>query len=108
MGDYNINLLNFVTKTLFIPYITKPTRITSNPAALIDHIYSNHCHPYHESGIIITDIADYFATFHIIYGTPRPQISVYRQVRQLNQETLHPLEINYIWPISQLCYPQLM
>lgn len=49
MGDYNINLLNFVThqKTNdfidnvisqgFIPHITKPTRITSYSATHIDH-----------------------------------------------------------------------
>ena len=77
---YNINLLNFVThkKTNdfidnvisqeFIPYITKPTRITANSATLTDHIYSNHSHPNHESGILITDTADHFAIFHIIYG----------------------------------------
>ena len=88
MGDYNINLLKFVThkKTNdfidnvisqgFILYITKPTRIMSNSATLIDHIYSNYSHPNHESGIIITDIADHFAIFHIINGTPHPQKSV--------------------------------
>ena len=85
MGDYNINLLNFVThqKTndfvdnviaqVFIPHTTKPTRITSNSATLIDHVYSNHNHPNYESGIIITDVADHFGIFHIIYGTPRPK-----------------------------------
>ena len=56
----------------------------SNSTTLIDHKYSNRFHPNHESGIIITDIADNFAIFHIIYGTPRPQKTVYRQVRQLN------------------------
>ena len=85
MGDYNINLLNFVThqKTNdfvdnvisqgFIPHITKPTRITSNSATLIVHLYSNHNHPNYESGIIVTDVADHFGIFHIIYGTPRPK-----------------------------------
>ena len=84
MGDYNINLLNFIAhqKTNdfvdnaisqgFIPHITKPTRTTSHSATLIDHLYSNHNHPNYESGIIITDVADHFGIFHIIYGTPRP------------------------------------
>ena len=100
MYDYNINFVNFVTHKKpndfidnvisqgFIPYITKPTRITSNSATLIDHIYSNHSHPNNESGIIITDIADHFAICHIIYGTPRPPKSVYRQERQLNQRNI--------------------
>ena len=83
MGDYNINLLNFVTHHQthdfvddvishgFIPHITKPKRITSNSATLIDHLYSNHNHPNYESGIIVTDVADHFGKCHIIYGTPR-------------------------------------
>jgi len=53
MGDMNIDLLKFEThlKTSdyldnlfqngFLPTITKPTRITSTSATLIDHIYMN-------------------------------------------------------------------
>ena len=82
MGDYNINLLTFAThqKTndfidsviaqVFIPHITKPTRLTSISATIIDHISSNHIHPNYESGIIVTDIADHFGIYHLIYGTP--------------------------------------
>ena len=85
MGDYNINLLNFATyqKTNdfidsviaqgFIPHITKATRITSISATIIDNIYSNHIHPNYESGIIVTDIADHFGIYHLIYGTPPTQ-----------------------------------
>ena len=72
----------------FIPHITKPTRKTSYSATLIDHLYSNHTHRNYESGIIITDLADHFGIFHIIYGTPRPQKSVYRQVRQLTPQNI--------------------
>ena len=57
----------------FIPHITKPTRITSNLATLIDHVYSNHNHRNYELGIIITDVADHVGIFHIIYRTPRPK-----------------------------------
>ena len=71
-----------------MPYITKPTRITSNSATLLYHIYSHPGHSNHESAIIITDITNHFAIFHIIYGTPRPQKPVYRQVRQLNQRNI--------------------
>ena len=78
MGDYNINVLNFVTHQKandfvddviyqgFILHITKPTRITSNSATLTDHLYSNHNHPNYESEIIITDVADHCGIFHII------------------------------------------
>lgn len=77
LGDFNINLLKYGThaKTTefcdimlsngFIPYINRPTRITRNSATLIDHIYSNHQTNSSKSGIIITDVADHQATFHI-------------------------------------------
>ena len=92
MGEYNINLLNFdrhqetndfidsVIAQGYIPHITKPTRITQVSATLIDHLYSNHTHPNYESGIIITDVADHFGIFHLIYGTPRKKL-IYSQVR---------------------------
>ena len=79
MGDYNINLLHFGThqKTNeflddvisqgFVPNITKPTRITPISATLIDHIYSNHTYANFNSGIIITDVADHFGIFHVVY-----------------------------------------
>ena len=77
MGDMNIDLLKFEThlKTSdyldnlfqngFLPTITKPTRITSTSATLIDHIYTNNITTTGTSGIIITDLADHFGTFYI-------------------------------------------
>ena len=43
--------------------------------------------PDSELGIIITDVADHFGIYHIIYGTPRLQ-SVVRQVRQLTPRNI--------------------
>ena len=52
-GDFNFNLLNYDHRTetrdyvdtmfsnVFLPLITKPTRITPTSATLIDNIYSN-------------------------------------------------------------------
>ena len=97
MGDFNINLLNVAThqKTNdfidnviaqgFIPYITKPTRITSTTATLIDHLYSNHTHIEYDSGIIITDMTDHFVIFYLIYGIPTVHNIKYKQTRQLNE-----------------------
>ena len=79
MGDFNIDLLkvnthaktnefvNDVISQGFLPKITRPTRITPHSATLIDHIYSNDNRPTFQnniSGIIITDVADHFGTFH--------------------------------------------
>ena len=81
MGNFNIDLLkvnlhaktnefvNDVISQGFLPKITRPTRITPHSATLIDHIYSNDNRPTSQidiSGIIITDLADHFGTFHIV------------------------------------------
>ncbi len=77
-GDFNIDLLQYDThqKTrCFIdncfaagalPLITKPTRVTSHSATLIDHVYCNLPISKVKSGIIITDITDHFGTFAIL------------------------------------------
>jgi hypothetical protein len=48
-----------------LPAITKPTRITISSATLIEQIYTNNVSIMANSGIIITDVADHFATFHM-------------------------------------------
>ncbi len=74
MGDFNINLLNedvhlptndFIdilsTHSLY-PSITKPTRITSKSATLIDNIFTNS--KYNQtSGIFMTDLSDHLPIF---------------------------------------------
>ena len=77
LGDMNIDLLkcdthsktneyldNIITHG-YLPVITKPTRICSSTATLIDHIYTNNISSTHHSGIIITHVADHFGTFLI-------------------------------------------
>ena len=66
MGDFNINLLNkdthchtkdfvnILTSHSMYPSITRPTRITSKSATLIDNIFTN-SKTCQTSGIIITD-----------------------------------------------------
>ena len=77
MGDVNINLLKFSNhqktneylentfQSGFIPTITKPTRVTTSSATLIDHIYTNDLKNKFTNGIILTDVADHFGIFHI-------------------------------------------
>ena len=100
MGDYNINLLKFNThqKTNdfidnvisqgFIPHITKPTRVTTDSATLIGHIYSNRTYSNHSSGIIITDIADHFGTFHITHEATQKHKPIFLPKRQLRDDNL--------------------
>ena len=45
----------------------------------------NHIHPNYESGIIVSDIANHFGIYYLIYGTPPTQNKIaYQQIRQLN------------------------
>lgn len=78
LGDYNINLLrtddhldtsNFVDlmySYMYIPLITKPSRITEKSATLIDNVFTN---AIHDTGIIqgllYTDISDHLPVFAI-------------------------------------------
>ena len=78
MGDFNIDLLKYnshektndyvdnIFSQGFLPLITKPTRVTSSSATLIDHIYSNDICSNSTSGIVLTDVADHFGIFHCI------------------------------------------
>ena len=79
LGDFNVNLLNcdrhipsqeFVDTLFsnsFIPCTTKPTRVTSRSATLIDNIFTNDIVGGNNnlSGILYTDISDHFPIFLI-------------------------------------------
>ena len=80
MGDYNIDLLNSGThehisefvdilySNEFLPSISRPTRITSTSATLIDNIMTNCLDNFYNSyinGILVTDISDNFPVFHV-------------------------------------------
>lgn len=80
MGDCNVDLLRFESHAKtndflegifshgFIPVISKPTRVTTSTATLIDHMYSNLITSSYHSGIIINDVADHFGIFCIFQG----------------------------------------
>ena len=74
LGDYNINLLSYETHTethefmdmlcsfSFVPNITKPTRITTHSATLIDNILCNNMTSNNNifAGLLYTDISEHF------------------------------------------------
>ena len=103
MGDFNIDLLkhtsmqktkefgNDVISQGFLPKITRPTRITPHSATLIDHIYSNDNRLTSEqyiSGIIISDVADYFGTFYIVGKCKQTPVQTYSQIRQMKTDNI--------------------
>ena len=77
MGDYNINLFNVDKHKLtsdfldlmysysYMPLITKPTRVSSKTATLIDNIYCNSFEKSVSQGILFSDISDHFPIFCI-------------------------------------------
>ena len=77
MGDMNIDLLKYhshqqteryldmIYSLDLLPVITKPTRITSHTATLIDHIYTNTVSRL-TSVIVTLDISDHFPVFCIV------------------------------------------
>ena len=88
MGDYNINLINYdshsptkdfidlLSANSLYPTISKPTRITSHSATLIDNIFTNNLDRVMVSGILYSDLSDHLPVFQItnyqpqIYNTP--------------------------------------
>ena len=74
MGDFNINLLNedihgqtadfinTISSYSMYPSITRPTRIMTKSATLIDNIFTN-SHTKQMSGIILYDLSDHLTIF---------------------------------------------
>ena len=80
LGDYNINLLkgevpstidflNVLYPVNFYPLITKPSRITSTSATLIDNILFNSLDYEVTSGLLTCDTSDHLPVFQIIHPT---------------------------------------
>ena len=103
-GDYNINLLKQDTHvptkhfldTMFslglCPLISKPSRITSNSATLIDNIFTNELKHENISGLVLNDISDHLPVF-TWYGckvkSHNDQPTVYK--RNIDSESLQSL-----------------
>ena len=77
MGDFNLNLINFqhhqttgefldgLYSNMFLPLITRLSRITCHTATLIDNIFLNDFFDHSRSGLLISDISDHLPIFSI-------------------------------------------
>ena len=77
MGDFNINLINYqnhhltgqfldgMYSNMFFPLVTRPLRITSHTATLIDNIFANNFFERSRSGLLFTDISDHLPVFSV-------------------------------------------
>ena len=87
MGDFNLNLINYQTHNhtgqflddmysyMFFPLITRPSRITSHTATLIDNIFCNFLDGNLRNGLLFTDISDHLPIFTINFTTPSQHTS---------------------------------
>ena len=96
-GDFNIDLLNpnkhkmtvefinTVYSMSYYPIITRPSRITSHCATLIDNIFTNDIENNTLSGLLINDISDHLPVFTVYDGNYKINKPVknneYRRVR---------------------------
>jgi len=93
MGGFNLDLLNtdlHSTTNEFInalfshflyPLISRPTRLTSYSATLIDNIFTNNISASCDNGLIINDLSDHLPIFTLCYtdahsSTIKPKESV--------------------------------
>lgn len=105
MGDFNIDLLKFSShpKTNdfidnmftqgFLPLISKPTRVTTTSATLIDHIYLNTSKAMnHTSGVLFCDVADHFGVFTILEEANKTLSRPFIEIRQTKADNM--LQLN--------------
>lgn len=115
-GDFNIDILNphnnkstdeFVntmySMSLF-PKITRPTRITTNSATLIDNIYSNEMENKLKSGILINDITDHLPVFiSYDYNYRKKDREKYKKFKRIRtNETINKFKaelLEYNWEV---------
>ena len=102
LGDFNISLLNIEShgptqdfadvmySNALLPCITKPTRVTSKTASLIDNIFCNGDIDDHRifTGLLYTDISDHFPIFYIDHDTKAKQNETFFTKRIYSQKNL--------------------
>ena len=100
IGDYNINLLNAESHSLtqdflncmysnsLFPVITKPTRVTSSSATLIDNLFTNViANAQSFTGILYADVSDHFPIFYI---DPSTKVKIpHKYIRKQQQNANH-------------------
>ena len=102
-GDINVNLLNidgtittdYISSVMshgFVPYITRPTRITEYTATLIDHIFIRllHCKiaaPV-RAGVLFNDMPDHLPIFIFLLDPDKMQCSQRPKVRLFSDKNI--------------------
>ena len=76
----------------FYPLISRPTRITTTSATLIDNIFVNKLEENYKSALLFTDLSDHLPIFQLTSNVAKRNISRKgRKYRQINDKTLNEL-----------------
>ena len=118
LGDFNLDLIKADSNDLtnqfldilfssgFIPLITKPTRVTSHSATLIDNIFTNILDDSQSvNGLLCTEIADHIPIFHIRklnLEKNKPAKSFNRVINNKNMDNFVSIISKHSWSISNL------
>ena len=107
LGDFNLNLLNADTHSptqefidlmysdSLFPTITKPTRVTSHSATLIDNIFCNNIlNEQALSGILYTDISDHNPISYIDHSLKKTSKDVYTTKRSYTPQNIARFKTN--------------
>ena len=80
--------MDIMYSNIFFPLITRPTRITSHTATLIDNIFTNHIDHHLYTGLLFTDISDHLPVFCVSYydslKEAKNKYTVYRDKSKTN------------------------
>ena len=112
MGDFNIDLLKYVTEkdsanfldsmyaSFLLRYISTPSRVTPRSKTLIDNIFSNNIEDGSISGNIVTTISDHYAQFLLLQNLNKNSINseIYHQdFKKLSKNNLERDLFNTNW-----------
>ena len=112
IGDFNIDLiqsdhdkntsdfLNIMFSSCYKPLVTKPTRITSHNATIIDNIFVNMNSNINASGLIYKDIPDHLPIFAILnvhkgYDSSKSLKARHIFSRVITQQSMHKMRIKF-------------
>lgn len=98
MGNFNLNLLSHYSHTTtgefldvmfsrsFVLLITRPTRLTSHTATLIDNIFTNNIDDIAKPGLLVTDISDHLPVILLVHSVQSKTLPNYRWImhREIN------------------------
>ena len=106
---YSKHLLETFFADCLLPTITRPTRITSESATLIDNIYvSGNRLEYIRSGILVADISDHFpisvfTSKKVRHCKPKNNTNSYRKLDTTAIDRINSLLLATYWsPLQQL------